>query len=264
MERRSARFAADKMKNLSIEDSETPKKSSLKAEAKTPKSSKTKIRNTPESNIQTIRGPMDKFLSPPEHEKKAKRMKKMADEELTPKQLLVKTEPYAPKPLKEKTPKNSRSLDNISKKIESSEEEDEENQSSEEERGGQSGEEWRPNKLKNSYIPKPQKEKTPTDHGSKNKIFSSKLKHKTKKVKKIKKSQEDEENESSEEESGGTHISEYERQIQLNIEERKRMFQMMVSEAKSDLVKCVTPPISAKQAEKASQRGLKRKREFHE
>ena len=51
----------------------------------------------------------------------------MADEELTPKQLLVKTEPYAPKPLKEKTPKNSRSLDNISKKIESSEEEDEQN-----------------------------------------------------------------------------------------------------------------------------------------
>lgn len=54
-----------------------------------------------------------------------------------------------------------------------------------------------------------------------------------------------------------TKLSEYEKQILRNIEERKKMFQMMVGDAKKDFM--ATLPTPAKEKAKATQRGLKRK-----
>lgn len=57
------------------------------------------------------------------------------------------------------------------------------------------------------------------------------------------------------EENQTTGLSEYEKQVLQNIEERKKMFQMLVSEARNDFVKVAAPLAVSK----PSQRGLKRK-----
>jgi hypothetical protein len=114
----------------------------------------------------------------------------------------------------------------------------------------------------------PLKEKFQGNCGKQNdKFISPEVGHRPKRIKKmeIKSPQADEEeNESSDEEQVGEgQISEYEKQIQLNIEERKRMFQFFVSDAKDEYKKIATPIVSSEKSQ-ASQRGLKRKKEFTE
>ena len=54
-------------------------------------------------------------------------------------------------------------------------------------------------------------------------------------------------------------LSEYEKQILQNIEERKKMFELLVGDAKKSFMEVV--PQRAKEDKKANQRGLKRKTE---
>lgn len=59
-----------------------------------------------------------------------------------------------------------------------------------------------------------------------------------------------------------TELSEYEKQILKNIEERKKMFQMLVGDAKADFMKSFTPLVEeTKEKSKPSHRGFKRKSE---
>lgn len=61
---------------------------------------------------------------------------------------------------------------------------------------------------------------------------------------------------------GQTGLSEYEKQILKNIEERKKMFQMIVGDAKADFMKSVAPVVeAAKEKTKPTHRGFKRKSE---
>lgn len=58
-------------------------------------------------------------------------------------------------------------------------------------------------------------------------------------------------------------LSEYERQIQENIEVRKRMFQMLISDAKQDLMTTILPPTDKSKSYRCH-RGLKRKIDGYE
>ena len=116
--------------------------------------------------------------------------------------------------------------------------------------------------------PVPLKEKFLANRSKKNeKFISPEVGHRPKRIKKMESPQTDnnEENESSdgEEQVGQGQISEYEKQIQLNIEERKRMFQFFVKDAKDEFKKIATPTVPTEKPQ-ASQRGLKRKKEFTE
>ena len=54
-------------------------------------------------------------------------------------------------------------------------------------------------------------------------------------------------------------LSEYEKKIQQNIEERKKMFQMLVGDAKKDFMSTVKTPVVIGEKNKVAHRGLKRK-----
>lgn len=62
-----------------------------------------------------------------------------------------------------------------------------------------------------------------------------------------------------EKKSPGPKLSEYEKQIQANIEDRKKMFEMMVSDAKRDFVEAISLEASTKRRSQ-----VKRKRESTE
>lgn len=222
-ERRSARCAAASKMNYKeiTENSETPKKSKVKSEPNTPKSSQKQSKKTPNSSklktTPTVRaGPIEKFLVSPLLSPVVVLKKLSIDE--TPVKSNVKTEPKSTE-----------------------------------------------KKLKGTL--EPLKEKFPGNCAKQNgKFISPEVGHRPKRIKKMEISpQADEEvNESSDEEQVGKgQISEYEKQIQLNIEERKRMFQFFVSDAKDEYKKIATPIVSSEKPQ-ASQRGLKRKKEFTE
>jgi len=221
-ERRSARRATAPKVNYKeiIEVSETPKKSRVKSEPNSPKSSQKKSKKTPDSTkLKTTpvrSGPIEKFLISPSSPVVV--LKKLTLDE-TPVKSLLKTEPKSTE-----------------------------------------------KKLKGTLVPL--KEKFLANRSKKNeKFISPEVGHRPKRIKKMESPQTDnnDENESSdgEEQVGQGQISEYEKQIQLNIEERKRMFQFFVKDAKDEFKKIATPTVPTEKSQ-ASQRGLKRKKEFTE